>query len=132
MSYRSRIRPGMMAALGAVALLSSGCASGRPYRTTTTQSQMYRVVVENDNWLDMNVYAQTDGGARLRLGSVSTGQTKSFDVRASRIGVGSFRLLGDPIGSTQIVETQWMTMGIDGLAVWKIGTHPSTSYAMTR
>lgn len=114
----------------ACVVLAGACASGGARRSMPVQT--FRVVVENANWLDMNIYTQSEAGMRSRLGSVATGETRTFIVHRSRVGGGSFRLLGDPIGSREIQSTQWLIVSPGETALWKIGTHASTSWAMVR
>ena len=116
--------------VAALVVVTGACASGKSRAPTPTEA--FRVVIENANWQEMAVYTQTEAGMKMRLGSVNTGQTRTFVVRTSRVGSGSFRLLGDPIGSTEIVATQWMVVSPGGTALWKIGAHASTSWAMVR
>ena len=61
-----------------------------------------RVRVENQAFLDMNVYVLNDGGARTRLGTVTGNSTREFVIPAYIIGpANSVRFLVEPIGSNR-------------------------------
>jgi hypothetical protein len=84
--------------LAAVLLFLSACggAGGRspqPRERTT-------VTVENQAWLDMNVFA-LEGSSRHRLGTVTATSTRTFDIPAALVGTGrQLSFLADPIGSS--------------------------------
>lgn len=58
------------------------------------------VVVENRNWQDVTVYALR-GGARVRLGTVTSMQTARFVLSTEMTRSTQFRLMADPVGSSQ-------------------------------
>jgi hypothetical protein len=89
-------------------------------------------VVENQNWMDMNVYVLTHAGVRFRVGTVNTGSTEAFTVAMDRIGPGGVRLLGDPIGGAELHRTDLLFVGSGSTAFWRIGAGPATSYALVR
>ncbi|MDQ2767577.1 MAG: hypothetical protein M3Y30_10520 [Gemmatimonadota bacterium] len=61
-----------------------------------------RVRVENQAFLDMNVYVISDGGARNRLGTVTGNTNQEFVIPAYIIGpANSVRFLVEPIGSNR-------------------------------
>jgi hypothetical protein len=61
-----------------------------------------RVRVENQAFLDMNVYVISDGGARSRLGTVTGNTNQEFVIPAYIIGpANSVRFLVEPIGSNR-------------------------------
>jgi len=61
-----------------------------------------RVRVENQAFLDMNVYVISDGGGRNRLGTVTGNTTREFVIPAYIIGpANSVRFLCEPIGSNR-------------------------------
>ncbi|MBI4502168.1 MAG: hypothetical protein HY700_13530 [Gemmatimonadetes bacterium] len=88
----------LVASLGFAA---AGCAratraaSGRTFCPTPTAT----VYVQNDNWLDVVVYL-VRGGARYRLGQVTSFQPAVFQVPAAAIGAtNDVYLVVHPIGS---------------------------------
>ena len=92
-----------MAVLAAFLALSvAGCASQSGPRFligNRAQSQDIRIQVVNDNFLDMSVYAMTDG-VNLRLGDVTGKSSDSFTLDLDRVSPSQgLRLLADPIGS---------------------------------
>jgi hypothetical protein len=116
--------------VAALVVMNGACASGKTRRPVTVDG--FRIVIENANWQEMTVYTQTEAGMKIRLGSVGTGETRTFAVRSGAVGAGRFRLLGDPIGSQDVVATQWLVVNAGGTALWKIGAHEATSWAMVR
>lgn len=63
------------------------------------------VTVENQAWLDMNVYVLY-GGTRVRLGQVSATSTRTFTLSSSVVGLGrELRFMADPVGSNQQAES---------------------------
>jgi len=56
------------------------------------------VTVQNDNWLDVVVYA-VNGSSKFRLGSVGGISNGTFRLTAGLSPTGSVRLLVDPIGA---------------------------------
>ena len=61
-----------------------------------------RVHVENRAFLDVNVYAITDGGGRQRLGTVTGNTDQEFVIPDYIIGpANSVRFLVEPIGSNR-------------------------------
>lgn len=80
----------LVAACGPASRRSAG--GGEPQTT---------VMVENRNFLDMNVFVLR-GGQRIRLGTVPGSSTRVLVIPQSLIfGSTSLRFLADPIGSRQ-------------------------------
>lgn len=64
------------------------------------------VVVRNDNWLDMNVYA-VRGNMKVRLGTVTALSEARLKLPRNLLAGGSdVYLLADPIGSSEKYATQ--------------------------
>jgi len=112
------------------ACASGGGGSRRP--VTRAGERTVRVVIENQNWLDMSVYVQSSNGSRFRVGSVVTGRTEVFEIPTSRIGSGPFRLLGNPVGGNELTVTDPLVVIPGASAYWRIGNRPSTSFAVVR
>lgn len=93
-------------ALG-LALAITGCASAA-YDTpanAATGDGAATVVVQNNNWSDMTVYALRNG-VRMRLGMVVSMGAERFTLpRMLMSGAGEFRLIADPIGSSEAFRT---------------------------
>ena len=97
------------AVLLAAALAASGCAhstklaSAQKERTFCAKSTA-TVYVQNDNWLDIVVYA-VRGGARFRLGMVTSVQSAVFELPSAALGASSsLSLLADPVGGTTVYD----------------------------
>src|ERR1041385_5583172 len=87
------------------ALAATGCAhttklaSAQKERTFCAKSTA-TVYVQNDNWLDVVIYA-VRGGARFRLGQVTSVQSAVFELPTAALGAtNSLYILADPIGVT--------------------------------
>jgi hypothetical protein len=64
------------------------------------------LLVENNNWADMNVFLVRDG-MRTRVGSVPSLSRSLFVLSDAMVGgAGELRLLADPIGSSQVFVSQ--------------------------
>lgn len=73
-----------------------GCASSEPRRQRPTGPVL--VEITNHNVLDMNVYV-VSGSQTIRLGTVTTNRTETFELPTSLSPARSLRLLVDPIGA---------------------------------
>jgi hypothetical protein len=87
----------------AVLLVSSACASAarRVASRDLTFCGISRatVYVQNDNWLDVVLYAVI-GGSKYRIGQVSSIQTASFSLPQSVMAASTgLYILADPIGA---------------------------------
>lgn len=82
----------------------SSASDGRPANAFAGETAT-RVVVNNNNWSDMTVYATRDG-ATVRLGSVTSMSSARFELPAAMLGAGELRLIADPLGSTSTYRTQ--------------------------
>lgn len=82
------------------ACASSGGAEQTDQAATSPKSpdRGIPVVVENDNFNDVTIYAMT-GSATYRLGTVTGIQTDTLRMRQAYLAGGPLRLLVDPIGS---------------------------------
>lgn len=70
-----------------------------------------QVHVTNNNWSDVRVYAERDG-VRVRLGRVTSMGTEVFRMpEILMASTGPFRLIADPLGSTERHVTH-------GMLVW--------------
>jgi hypothetical protein len=93
-----RAAPGLSAfAIVIQVLLALGCASAEERRAARTGP--VSVEVTNHNFLDANVYAVA-GGQAVRLGTVTTNSTQTFEVPPAIPLTHDLRFLVDPIGSS--------------------------------
>jgi hypothetical protein len=67
--------------------------------------------VENQSFLDMNIYLVTSGGARIRMGTASGNSSTNLQIPATYVFGGSeLRFLADPIGSQRTPISQSITV----------------------
>jgi hypothetical protein len=77
-----------------------GCSHAAKHAADNDLQATTRVRVENQAFLDANVYVIGDGGARNRLGTVTGNTTREFVIPAYILGpANSVRFFVEPIGS---------------------------------
>lgn len=83
--------------------VSGGCSSAmerEPANAFAGETET-TVLVTNNNWSDMTLYA-TRNGAMTRLGSVTSMSTERFRLPSPLVvGSGNLQLVADPLGSSQ-------------------------------
>ena len=98
--------------IATLALLCAGCASAgasHDYAAPAFSSKTF-VVVTNDHWLDVNVYAMRSG-VPFRLGTVRGLSSDRLALPSSLVsGGGNLRLLVDPIGSNERYSTDMLAI----------------------
>ena len=80
---------------------ATGCQSKleNPFQTQRGAGPI-RILVDNNNFLDVTIYAEGDG-TPIRLGQVSGKSNGSFEIAAERVsGTQGLRLRVEPIGSS--------------------------------
>jgi hypothetical protein len=75
----------------------TACRSGNPYDINNRQANDAVLIVENQNFSDVDVYALS-GGLATRIGTVTGNSTMRFSLNASVIAASDFRLIATPIG----------------------------------
>ncbi|MGH7577283.1 MAG: hypothetical protein ACREM1_19405 [Longimicrobiales bacterium] len=125
-----------MGAIAGVALVVAviGCASttggsvadqGGPLPTV--------VIVENNNWSDINVYALRPSGSYVRLGTVTSVTKRQFTLPAGFSAYsGELRLAADPIGSGDLYVSPPIQFAEGDAIVWKVENHLPLSSYLTR
>lgn len=111
-----------------IALTLSACAgnNGAP-AGPATRSASAQVEVTNNNWADMNVYAERSG-MRVRLGTVTSMGTRKFQLPPSiLVSNGDFRLIADPIGSNHPYATSAIQVWPGQTVVFRIENHLAIS-----
>ncbi len=89
-----------------VALSVAGCGGRRSRGPAPPAVARTTVRVENQNFLDMNVFV-LNGSQRVRLGTVSGVSTRVFTIPANLIfGISSLRFMADPVGSSNTPISQ--------------------------
>jgi hypothetical protein len=94
--------------------------------------QPIQIHVENNNFLDVTVYART-GGVNLRLGNV-TGKTSgrlTLDPRRVNLSSG-LQLRVDPIGSPRTFLSQAVFPDRDAVVVLEVGSQLDMSFVSLR
>jgi len=91
--------------LGATACKTLSHGSG-----TSNQNQPTVLQVDNQGFLDMNVYA-VRSGQRVRLGTATGNNKTNFTVPRSLVsGLTSLRFIADPIGGSRASVSQEITV----------------------
>jgi hypothetical protein len=89
----------LVTALFAVSLNACASGSGQAVMDSPARSST-RLVVQNNNFLDVAVYLMT-GGSRMRLGTVRSNSTEQFRIpEAMAMGTSTLVVQADPIGSS--------------------------------
>lgn len=92
-------------ALIAATLLGTAACTGKGTDAPRPQQQSF-VAVDNQAWLDVDVYA-VSGSQRSRLGTVTAHGTHTFRLPVTVVGSGrELQFLIDPVGST-VQGTSW-------------------------
>ncbi len=83
----------------ALLVVAAGCAGPRA-TMPAPKGAMSQVVLRatSHNWATVNVYVLR-GGQSLRVGSVETGQTKTFTVPVTMTPTGDLQVMAHPIGT---------------------------------
>ncbi len=105
MRIQSMLLAGVLLASGTV-----GCRSARRTEVSAggeveVRDEKVAIVVRNDNYLDVNVYAVASSGQYQRLGTVTGNGRGTFTLRESFSPTGSFSLVADPIGANGNVSS---------------------------
>jgi hypothetical protein len=84
-----------------LATAAAGSAAGchRQPTTEVSPNAATTVKVVNNNFSDVDVFAEGTGGARLRLGTVTGQSSSTFTLPPSYVAFGNIRLVGAPIGA---------------------------------
>ncbi len=89
-----------LAAVVAIIASVAACSHPRSYHDDNGPQPTTRVHVENQAFLDMNVYVIGDGGSRQRLGTITGNTNQDFVIPDYIIGpANTVRFLIEPIGS---------------------------------
>jgi hypothetical protein len=76
--------------------------------------------VINNHWLDVTVYVVHDG-QRTRVGTATASSRHDFPLPGRLLGVShQIYLVGDPIGSTEVVQTERLQVEPGQFVEWTI------------
>jgi hypothetical protein len=124
------VRPGaapgfrpLLASLAVVMMVSaSACAVALPNPFDRSGSNDVFLRVENHNWSDMTIFV-VRGGARARLGNVTTTQTRTFRLPQdfSTPGLG-MAFEADPLGSARVFRSHEISVSGGETWVWVLQT----------
>ena len=98
-------------------LLMISCSSTSP----TVEQQYEQVRVQNDNWLDVNVYILSFSGIRQKLGFARSMTSITFTIPSNFGNGASVYLHVDPIGSEDIFETDQFSVSPSQVVILKVG-----------
>ncbi|MGH7554093.1 MAG: hypothetical protein ACREMQ_13820, partial [Longimicrobiales bacterium] len=90
-------------------LTSAACAQSLMENGARRIHERTMIRVENNNWLDMVVYA-VSSGTRVRLGSVRTGGFADFSLPHGYATGSSIQLIANPIGSNAAYSTDLLAV----------------------
>ncbi len=121
---------GLVFACSALAACASVPTSGS---SALLPDNAIRLVVENDSWMDMDIYLLNESGARWRVGDVVATRERSFRISPTMLGGGgSFRLVADPVGSQQLSVSDVLVVPQGTVAHFKIGNAAANTFAYVR
>lgn len=107
-------------------LTACAVASSSP-RPAPSGRKAVEVVVQNNNWMDMTIYVVRDG-TRVRLGTVTTMTSSNFRLpRSLDAATTSFRLLADPVGSSETFVSDVVTVNPGERVQWRLENHLALS-----
>lgn len=98
-----RARNCILAIAVSLGIFGSGCRSTNAYEVGR-EADAVGLVVQNDNFADMDIYAVASGLA-TRVGTVTGGRTERFDLSASVYNASDLRIVGTPIGGNGRAST---------------------------
>lgn len=103
------LRKSYLGAAFAVAIGLAGCTPvANSNKDVEAREDRATIVVENNNWSDMTIYALRDG-VRARIGQVTAlGRSRFVLPQALTSGTAELRIMADPIGSSQ----RWVSQPI--------------------
>ncbi|HEU4584701.1 MAG TPA: hypothetical protein VFR95_03080 [Gemmatimonadaceae bacterium] len=103
-------------------VLSIGCGRKEKEATRPLPTGPTSLRIENQNWLDVNIYVVHDG-QRSRLGSATAAHTTQLEIPPTLLGqLGAIRLIADPVGSPQAITSQAVVVKPGTRLVWTLGT----------
>lgn len=126
-------RAGALAS-AALVVAAIGCASTTGGSVADGDGPLPTVViVENNNWSDINVYALRPSGSHVRLGTVSSITKREFTLPADFSAYsGELRLAADPIGSSDVYVSPPIQFAEGDAIIWKVENHLPLSSYLTR
>ena len=99
------------ALIGALVLLAA-CAPATRNGAAAAPSQDVYLSVDNQNWLDVSIYALR-GTSRTRIGQVTGNGSAQLRIPSTAIVAGQVRLMADAIGSNERFVTDVISVDPD-------------------
>lgn len=112
-------------------MVVTGCRSSNAYDIDAAEPDHATLVVKNDNFLDVDVYAVSSGLA-TRVGSVSGLTTKQFALASTLYTASDFRIVATPIGGNGRASTGALMVHGGQTVEFTIGTRLASSHASIR
>ena len=107
-----RTRLAMLVVAGTLlSAAASGCRSGSSFEGTQQPDNRVGLVVKNDNYSDMDVYAVGDGLA-TRVGTVPGLLSRTFSIHESYFKGTDVRIVATPIGGNGRASTGPITASV--------------------
>lgn len=115
---------------GSSELRSQSAGRGAPSVESTAKGAM--LVVRNNNFADMDVYAIRDGIVQQRLGMVTGLSAASFPLRSSLFPDGTLQLAGRLIGGGGTVRSDALTVWPGQTVTFTVQPYLAASMAIVR
>lgn len=90
------------------------------------------IVVTNNHFSDMKIYAMAETGSMVRLGTVNGLSSGSFKVRRSMFPTGVLRLLASPIGGYGVAQSGMLQVTNAQLATLTVQPNIAASFGLVR
>jgi hypothetical protein len=107
-------------------LVLLACATTEQPSAQQTSQPGSAAVIVNHGRLDVRVYVTGDGTRDL-LGFVTSGSIQRFPIDPDVVRAAWLTLTADPIGSTEVIETEAFTLRPGDVVEWTIRQRPENS-----
>lgn len=121
---RSRPRPSRWLSLALVAVAApAALVAQEPADSAEREARSNRepatVEITNEHWQDLNIFT-VRSGMRMRLGTVTSFSTVTFELPRWALVADDVRLLAEPIGSRRQLFTDRLIVWSGDLIVWNV------------
>ncbi len=122
--FRSEVKSPTLTALAWLLVFACATTDGPP--AGETDQPVSTAVIVNHGRLDVRVYVTGDGTRDL-LGFVTSGSIQRFTIDPDIVRAAWLRLSADPIGSTEVIETDSFVLRPGDVVEWTIRTRTENS-----
>jgi hypothetical protein len=128
----------MAVIVSALSFAASGCARNARLAGDDSEEGRARsvsplnVVVTNNNFADVKVYAIAETGSQLRLGTVTGLSTGTFKLRRSMFPDGVLRLVAAPIGGYGVAQSGMLQVTNAREASLTVQSNIASSFGLVR